>query len=238
MFDVTALTLALLAAPATPGLYVEQTTVVYEDGRPSGPGVQTRAWHAEQRLRLEAGDASGGPALVLRLDLDRAWRLDPALRTAVELDTARLRARAQADAAVAAGMTGGGEEGSVRSTALQGSRTIAGHRCRGFRLTGPSLQMVVWVAETVPVGVETFASFLEWSGAHQSLGGLLAEIRALPGFPLQTHTRVSTADGLRETVSTVTAIHVGPQPPELFEVPAGWSVERAPAEISPGEAHR
>ena len=229
MFHVTALTLALLAAPSTPGLYFEQTTIVYQGGEPAGPGVQTRAWHAGQGMRLEAGDAPGGPALVLRLDLDRAWRLDPARRVAVELDMARLRARSQADAAVAAGMTGGGEEGAVRSTPLEGSRTIAGHVCRGYRLAGPSVQMVVWVAETLPVGVEAFAGFLEWSGASRSLGGLLAEIRALPGFPLQTHTRIDVRGGIRETVSTVTAIRVGPQPGELFEVPEGWSVEAAPA---------
>ena len=229
MSNVIALTLALLAAPSTPGLYFEQTTIVYQDGEPAGPGVQTRAWHAGQRVRLEAGDAPGGPALVLRFDLDRAFRLDPARRVVVELDMDRLRARSQTDAAVAAGMTGGGEEGAVRSTPLEGSRTIAGHVCRGFRLTGPSIQMVVWVAETLPVGVETFAAFLEWSGASRSLGGLLEQIRALPGFPLQTRTRVEVQGGVRDTVSTVTAIQVGPQPGELFEVPPGWSVETAPA---------
>jgi hypothetical protein len=229
VLHMTALTLALLASPSAPGLYFEQTTIVYQGGEPAGPGVQTRAWHAGQSMRLEAGDAPGGPALVLRFDLDRAFRLDPARRVVVELDMDRLRARSQTDAAVAAGMTGGGEVGAVRSTPLEGSRTIAGHVCRGFRLTGPSIQMVVWVAETLPVGVETFAAFLEWSGASRSLGGLLEPIRALPGFPLQTHTRVVVPGGTRDTVSTVTAIQVGPQPGELFEVPPGWSIETAPA---------
>lgn len=232
MLHVPALTLAVLAAASAPGLYFEQTTIVYQGGEPAGPGVRTRAWHAGQSMRLEAGDAPGGPALVLRFDLDRAFRLDPARRVVVELDMDRLRARSQTDAAVAAGMTGGGEEGAVRSIPVEGSRTIAGYVCRGFRLTGPSIQMVVWVAETLPVGVETFAAFLEWSGASRSLGGLLEEIRALPGFPLQTQTRVEVQGGVRDTVSTVTAIRVGPQPAELFEVPPGWSVEASPA-LSP-----
>jgi hypothetical protein len=228
VFPVTTLTLALLAATTTPGLYFEQTTIVYQDGAPAGPGVQTRTWHEGQKMRLEASDAPGGPALVLRLDLGRAWRLEPERRVAVELDIARLRARSQADAAVAAGITGGAEPGAVRTRALEGTKTIAGHVCRGFRLAGPSVQMVVWVADTLPVGVETFASFLEWSGASRSLGGLLEEIRALPGFPLQTHTRVDVRSGRRETVSTVTAIRVGPQAGDLFEIPDGWSVEAAP----------
>jgi hypothetical protein len=228
VLHVTALTFALLSAPTTPGLYFEQTTIVYRDGEPAGPGVQTRTWHDGQKMRLEAADVTGGPALVLRLDLDRAWRLEPERRVAVELDIAQLRARSQADAAIAAGMTGGGDEGAVRTRPLEGTQTIAGNVCRGFRLAGPSVQMVVWVADTLPVGVETFASFLEWSGASRSLGGLLDAIRALPGFPLQTHTRVDVRGGRRETVTTVTAIQVGPQPGELFEIPEGWSVERAP----------
>jgi len=227
VFLVTALTFALLAAPSTPGLYFEQTTIVYLDGEPAGPGVRTRAWHDGQSMRLEAADTKGGPALVLRLDLDRAFRLDPERRVAVELDIASLRARSQADAAVAAGLMGGSEEGAVRTTALEGARTVAGYACRGFRLRGPSVQMLVWVSEALPVGVETFADFLEWSGASRSLGGLLAEIRALPGFPLQTRTRVDVLGEVRETVTTVTVIHVGPQPRELFEVPEGWRVEAA-----------
>jgi hypothetical protein len=58
------------------------------------------------------------------------------------------------------------------------------------------------------------------------LGGLLTAIRALPGFPLETRTRVSVLGEMQETVSTVTAIRLGPQPDALFEVPAGWRLER------------
>jgi hypothetical protein len=236
VFHVTVLTFALLAAQPTSGLYFEQTTIVYLGGEPAGPGVRTRAWHHGQSMRLEAADAEGGPALVLRLDLDRAFRLDPERRVAIELDMARLRARSQEDAAVAGGLMGGGEEGAVRTTALEGTRTVAGYACRGFRLRGPSVQMLVWVAQGLPVGVETFADFLEWSGASRSLGGLLAELRALPGFPLQTRTRVDVLGEMRETVTTVTAIRVGPQPRELFEVPQGWRLEAAPGGEGAGGA--
>jgi hypothetical protein len=231
VFSSFALTLTLLASPATPDLYFEQTTIVYVEGEAAGPGVQTRTWFAGQRMRLEAADRPGGPALLLHLDQDKAWRLDPERQVAVELDGARLRARSQADAALAAGLMGSGDEGSVRSTPLEGSRTIAGHACRGFRLVGPSMQMVVWVAEALPVGVEVFTDFLEWTGASRSLGGLLAEIRALPGFPLRTHTRVEALGETRETVSTVTAIRVEPQPAELFDVPTGWHIEAEAAAV-------
>lgn len=230
-----------LSASETPGLYFEQTTVVRPGGavagRPigggsppgvggpfgGGPGVRSRVWHAGKRLRLEAGDAPGGPALVLRLDEGRVLRLDPEARVAVELDPARLRARSHEDASVAASLMGA--EDALRTTPIAGRRTIAGHPCRGFRLRSRQTSVDVWVAEDIPAGAGVFADFLEWSGASQALGGLVAAVRELPGFPLETRTRVSVLGETQETVATVTKVRVGPQPKELFEVPAGWRVE-------------
>jgi len=231
LLPMTALALALAAAPA--GLYFEQSTVIYAGGQSLGPGVRTRVWHARGCLRLEAADVANGPALVLCPSRNEALRLDPEHGVAVRLDPARLRARSQADAAVASGLMGGGEEESVRTRALADRRTIAGHPCRGFRITGPSVQMAVWVAEDLGVGVDVFADFLDWSGAGAALGGLITAIRGLPGFPLETHTRVDVFGDVKETVSTVTAIEVGPQPAELFEVPAGFRLvedDRAPSD--------
>jgi hypothetical protein len=231
VIHAAALVLVLtVAEPA--GLYFEQTTVVRPAGvRPDlrgpsggGPGVRSRVWHSGRRLRLEAGDSAGGPALVLRLDDGRVLRLDPEARIAVELDASRLRARSHEDASVAASLMGGGED-ALRSSPLEGSRTIAGHRCRGFRLRGRQTSLDVWVAEDIPAGPGVFADFLEWSGAAQALGGLVAAIRELPGFPLETRTRVSVLGETQETIATVTTIRVGPQPAELFEVPVGWRVE-------------
>jgi len=81
------------------------------------------------------------------------------------------------------------------------------------------------VAEDVPAGPGVFADFLEWSGAAQALSGLVAAVRELPGFPLETRTRVSVLGETQETVATVTKVRVGPQPASLFEVPAGWRLE-------------
>jgi hypothetical protein len=219
-----ALVALALSAAGAPGLYFEQTTIVRPAGGPAeGPGVRSRVWHSGQRLRLEAGDAPGGPALVLRLDEGRALRLDPESKVAVEIDPARLRARASADASLAASLMDGGE--ALRRAPIEGRRTIAGHPCRGFRLHGRQASIEVWVAEDLPVGPGVFADFLEWSGAAQALEGLVAAVRELPGFPLETRTRVSVLGETQETVATVTSIRVGPQPPSLFEVPAGWRVE-------------
>jgi hypothetical protein len=86
--------------------------------------------------------------------------------------------------------------------------------------------MDLFVSDAVPLTVDAFADFLEWSGASQSLGGLLQEIRRLPGFPLETRTRVTVLGQVRETISAVTKVEVGPHPPLVFEVPSGFRIEK------------
>jgi hypothetical protein len=207
------------------GLYFEQTTRVVPKDAATSSGVRSRVWHAARRMRLEAGDAPGGPALVLRLDEGRAFRLDPEARVAFEIDPAALRARSHQDASVAASLMGAEEE--LRTTPLAGTRTIAGHACSGYRLRSRAASVELWVAADLP-RASVFADFLEWSGAAQALPGLVAAIRELPGFPLETRTRVSVMGESQETVSTVTKIRVGPQPSALFDVPPGFRLEKVP----------
>jgi hypothetical protein len=227
---------AVLAAAPAQGLYFEQTTALAQGGGLAPRGVRSRVWCSGRRLRLEAADAPGGPALVLRLDEGRVLRLDPESRTATELDAAQLRARSASDAAVAAGLMGGLGEERLRTSALPTLRTIAGHACKGFRITSPSVVMETWVADDVPARADTFADFLEWSGAAQALSALVAAIRELPGFPLETRMRVNVLGELKETVSTVTLIRAAAVPAERFEVPAGWRLVEArpaPQEVAP-----
>jgi hypothetical protein len=218
--------LLLLAPPPPAEVYFEQRTSVREDGVTAGPGVLSRVWFAGSRMRMEAGDLPGGPALLLRLDEGRAFRIDPERKVAFEIDPRHLRARAHMDASVAGDLMGGTEEGSARATALPLGKTVAGYACKGFRIKAPSLVMDLFVSDALPLTVDVFADFLEWSGASQSLGGLLQAIRGLPGFPLETRTRVTVLGQLRETVSTVTKVRVGPHPPAVFEVPNGYRIEK------------
>ena len=227
------------AAPAAvPGVYFEQTTSLRQPDGIQVPGVRSRVWCAGSRLRLEAADAPG-PALLLRLDEGRAFRLDPETRVAAQLDVARLRARAQADAAVAAGLMGR-PGGRLRSTPLEARRMIAGHRCRAFRISGSDVLIEAWVAEDLALRADVFADFVAWSGAAQALPELVETIRALPGFPLETRMRVNVLDTPQETVSTITLIRVRPVAEERFEIPPGWRVVEEPPEDAepPGEAPR
>jgi Domain of unknown function (DUF4412) len=217
-------------APRSADVYFEQSTVVRTDGVVQGAGVLSRVWYAGKRMRLEAADAASGPALLLRLDLDRAWRLDPERKEATEIDAGRLRSRSQMDASLAGDLMGGGEDERIRTAALRTPKTIAGHVCRGFRISGPQVVMDLYMADDLPLGVEAFADFIEWSGAGQSMGAILTAVRKLPGFPLQTRSRVTVLDRVHETISTITKIQVGRQPRALFEVPQGYRVVAEPPE--------
>ncbi len=230
---IAALLATALAAP--PGVYFEQTTVVRQQGAAPSPGVRSRVWCDGRKLRLEAGDAPGGPALLLRLDQGRVLRLDPDSRVATELDVARVRARSGSDASLAAGLMGDPGDDQLRTTRIGTPRTIAGHPCRGYLIRGRSLAVEAWVARDLPLTADVFAEFLEWSGATRALSGLVGAIRALPGFPLETRMRVSVLGMVQETVSTVTLLRVAAVPAERFEVPHGWRVvsERSQAQEAP-----
>jgi len=171
------------------------------------------------------GRRPGGPALVLRLDEGRVLRLDPEAKVAVEIDAARLRARAHGDASLAASLMG--SEDALRTAPIEGRRTIAGHPCRGFRLRGRQTSVDVWGwRRTCRPGPASSRTSLEWSGAAPGpRGPSWPRCGELPGFPLETRTRVSVLGETQETVATVTKVQVGPQPAALFEVPAGWRLE-------------
>jgi hypothetical protein len=172
-------------------------------------------------MRMEAGGVSPAPALILRLDQGKAYRVDPAQRTVTVMDADRLRTRGQMDSAMA-GELMGADNARVTTTPLPGARTVAGHKCRGFRIKGGTTVMDLWVTSALPIGIETFAGFLEWSGAADSLGPFMDEIRALPGFPLQSRSRVTVMGETHETVATVTRVKVGPHDAGIFDPPPGY----------------
>ena len=225
-----AILLAAVPAPRT-GMSFEQTTVAVNPEGTQGPGVVSRVYYSGRRIRLEAGGSGEAPAFLLRLDQGRAFRLDPEARTATELDVDRIRAQAQMDASMAGDLMGLGEDAPrPRPSALRGARTIAGHACRGYRLRAGATVMDVWLAEDLPVGMDTFAEFLEWTGATASLGGLVDALQDLRGFPLETRTRVSVMGEVHETLSTVTRVSLQRPAAALFEVPPGYTLVKEPAE--------
>jgi hypothetical protein len=217
--------LTLLAAPKGPGLYYEQVTETLQGGTARGAAVKTRVYSSGRRMRLESAEGQGGPALVLQLDAGQAYRLDPERRLAKRVDVARLREQSQLDLSAAGEALGAAVEGAVRTTALPGRKTVAGRACRSYRIAGPQATLDLYVADLGPsVGVDTFADFLEWSGATLALGSVIEELRKIPGFPLETRARARVHGQDVDVVTTVTKIEVAPQPAALFEVPEGYQI--------------
>ena len=85
MVLVPSLAIGLLLTARARDVYFEQTAVTSVEGRPTGPGVVAQVWYPGRKTRMEAGLAQHGPAFILRLDLGKAWRLDPVARTAGEI---------------------------------------------------------------------------------------------------------------------------------------------------------
>jgi len=218
-----AASLAVAPAPAT--LCFEQVVTSFVNGQAHGPEQRLRVCHAGPRMRVAPIGAAAAPILILRLDRNEAWQLEPERRVARKLDVAALRARSHLELATAGELLGADEEGGVRSEPLPGTRTIAGHVCRGWRLRSGSTRLELQLADDLPVGIEAFAGLLEWTGASQSLGGLMSELRRLPGFPLETRSRTTVLADTVETVARVTRVDVGPLDDALFEPPPGYTIE-------------
>lgn len=212
------LLLPVVFAAALNGFYFEQKTQSGADG--SG-AMATRVWCAGPKMRMESGDAFAGSALILRLDENRGYRLDLAERTVEDLDLERLGASSRMGLAIAGDVMGGGEGANPRTAGIEG-KTVAGFVCTGHRIRVGDTVMDVFVSPKVPVSLDDFRTFLEWTGAGESMGSLLGEIKKLPGFPLETRTRIRTDEGIQETVSTITLIKKAAHEPSLFEPPKGY----------------
>lgn len=217
----------VLAAPA-PQMYYEQTVRITRAGQPAG-SASSKVYWSGRRIRMESGEG----VLLLQLDTGQAFRLVPAEKVAVQLDIERLRARAQLDLATASDALDAGQDANVRSAPSGPTRSVAGYVCQPHRVRTSSATFEVCVSQAVPVGMEAFTEYLQWSGASDSLPGLVEALRRLAGFPLETRARVEADGQVYETTSTVTKLVVGPQPVTLFEPPAGWRLEHEAPEEEP-----
>jgi hypothetical protein len=229
---ILALTFALLAAAPVgapesaaktkpTSVFFEQTATTTVDGQAQAP-IRSRVFWRGQNVRMESGNLLQPDVLLLDLGHDRAMRLDAATKTAAILDTAALRSHASMEFSMAADTTGADDADRMRTTPLEGTRSVAGYICKGHRIRGRSMSMDIWTSNAVPVPMSLFTEFLEWSGAAQSMGGLLPEIETIGGFPLETRTRVTTGGHTYESVATIVQIKTEPLDASVFEPPAGY----------------
>ena len=215
-----------------PPAWREELLSAARPGRLEGRPEPTRTWPAVRAgwrdLLWPSPRAWGGLAaawcLILGFHLpDADRRTMPAMASSQGLSGEETAAAIREQRQLLADLMGAGE-GEARTTPLREGKTIAGYPCRGYRITSASSVVDVYVTDALPVRMDAFADLLEWSGATQSLAGLMGELRRLPGFPLLTRSRVTVMGTQHETVSTVTKVEVGPLAPALFERPAGHAM--------------
>ena len=161
---LTAVLSLALAAPG-PQMYYEQSVRITRGGQPAGSTTSKVYWSG-RRIRMESGDS----VLLLQLDTGQAFRLVPSQKLTVELDVERLRARAQLDLATAADALEAGQDSNVRSALSGPTRSVAGYVCQPHRVRTATASFEVCVSRTVPVGMEAFAEYLQWSGASEPIG--------------------------------------------------------------------
>jgi hypothetical protein len=214
------LSLRTTADAAEPGsVFFEQTATASVDGK-ARPAAKSRVYWRGNKIRMESGDTFAPVVVLLDLDLNQGYKLDTKTKTAVPIDMGALQTQSNLGFSMAGEVVD--PPGGLRTVELPGRRVIAGHSCAGYRIRGRDVQLDVWVAKLPGVSIDTFADFLEWSGASQSLGNLLPELRKLPGFPLSTHSRLTRSGRVYETKGTITAIKTEPLSPELFDVPGTY----------------
>jgi hypothetical protein len=213
-----------LAGPPPPALFYEQTTQTTVDGRTADPSGRVRVWFAGAKLRMEHLGAGGKTeaVLIVRLDRGKAYRLDPAAKTTWESDLDREQAESQMELGLAGDVVGSG----VRTARLRGTRQIAGYVCQGYRLSSEAGYMELWLSEMAPARLESFAGFFEWLGVDQSLEPIMEAVKRLPGFPLETRSRMNVAGRVVETRSTILTLRAEPADAGLFEPTPGYRVER------------
>jgi hypothetical protein len=220
---------AVASVPATDGarapVYFEQQTETLVDGQPSGPTLRSRAWIAGRKLRLEREDAPAGSALIIRLDQGRALRVDAERHVVSQIDLDQELTQSRIEMGVAGDLMGG----RVRVAPLKAPRRIAGFDCRGHRIETDAGSVDVWMTSDLPLDAQVFSEFLQWLGADESMGPYLDALRRLPGFPLETHSRLQISGRRVETRSKVTRVRVEAVDESLFEVPAGYRQETEPA---------
>jgi hypothetical protein len=219
--------LAAAAAPPSRDVSFEQKVTTTVDGHVGRP-VTSRVYWSGRRIRLESGDPFDPLVLLVDLGRNRAYRLQGSARQALVVDLDRLRSQAHLEFSTAGDHMEADVEDSFRTQALSGRRVIAGYTCEGYQIRGGPTRMDVWIARRVPLDMDLFAEFLEWSGADQSLGGLLPQMRKLPGFPLETRTRVTAGAHVYETQATITSLEIAPIASALLEVPEDYAVEDEP----------
>ncbi len=192
-----------------------------------------------QMLRAESRDSSR--VTIVRLDKGMVYMLNPRQKTYREISFDQLNARLKGEMsrleqlkekqlqsltpeqrreAQQGAQTGGSMDMTGKAVATGETRTIDGHRCTKYIITGTGRQeATLWVTADVPEADTLKNDIRQLASRFSDVAaryGVLELAQNIDGFPIE----------LRHAgmVQTFTDINRASFPPQYFEVPAGYTL--------------
>ena len=243
------LCLALLLAGSafSQGLYWESTTT----GGPLGDKGNVSQNFAMPKMFKVVNPTM---VMILRMDQEKIYNVDPAKKTYSEMTFAEMEAYAKkAGDKMAAfrekiknlppdqrkqmeGMAGlmGGAEAPVEVSATGEKKTIAGFACTRYLMKrGDKEMMTLWVTKDVTGFDNLRKDLMEFgkrTAALTNMSGLSEAYQKIDGFPMETE-----MDMMGKMTMVVTKVEKRSTPAGEFSVPAGYTKTDSPLMGKPGQ---
>lgn len=212
-------------------------------------GKQTQESFAlSKRMKIvQTGGDRGGTVMIVRLDKELIWMINPEKKTYSEITfdelqqmvekgkermaamKARMKEMPEEQRKMMEKMTGGMDE-PIDVKKSDETKKIAGHECTkltAFR--GGEPFMTMWIAKDVKEFKSLMADWKESSERLSSIGssfmkGIGDIYKNIEGFPMETSLSMMG----HNLTTTVTSIEVKWMPPSVFEIPDGYSKVDSP----------
>ena len=244
------LCLALLLAGSafSQGLYWESTTT----GGPLKDKENISQTFAMPKM-FKIVNPSG--IMILRMDQEKIYNVDPAKKTYSEMTFAEMEAYAKKagdkmaqfrekiknmppeqkkQMEAMSSMMGGGAEGAVEVSATGEKKTIAGFACTRYLMKrGDKEMMTLWVTKDVTGFDNLRKDLMEFgkrTAALTNMSGLSEAYQKIDGFPMETD-----MDMMGKMTMTVTKVEKRSTPAGEFNVPAGYTKTDSPLVGKPGQ---
>jgi len=225
-----------LTAAFSQGLYWQSTT----DGM-GGKNTEESFAIPKMMKVVRTGGPRGNSVIIIRLDKELLWNVQPEEKTYSEITFAEIEKMANKSSERMAAMKekmkempeeqrkmmekmmGGGDE-QVEVNETDETKTITGHTCKKFIvLKGKKEFMTLWVANDVK---EFKPLMADWKNFSERLSAMTARFakgmgdvyKKINGFPMETSVSMMG----NKITTTVTKIEKRTTPANEFEIPAGY----------------
>lgn len=204
-------------------LYVEQCVqITVSDGQPTQE-MPFKIWVTPDKMRVDQSLA-GGITIIMRSDLGKIWVIHA--NRYMERPLAELQKSAEA----ASKMLGDANM-QIDLKTTGNTRKIGEWNCQEYLLSvtgGMPIALQIWVTPEVKIDSSLYAKMNEAMGANPMMSPILQRMREIPGYPIETVTKVAMGGQVMESTTTVKKISQKKIDPSVFELPTGLTKIEAP----------